>query len=403
MDFAFSSAMSLEGTHIFENESVARGIGARQQSLWMDIINRIRSDLQIRNSGQFFDGLGRVFLQFSHANQISYEVQSNQKCLVKSSIPLVFDERRFFEIYETDKSFYGLNVLTLLFRVPAFRDAFDSQNIQIPSFAIIAYLDDVLSRIVLVTKDARQISQSKDHFEAFWQAEQEKFRSLESAFAESQSGFESFFVKTASRINDFVSELEAKIEKFKGSQAADIENIKEEQKNIVSELKSTTEEIDARIRFSSAVEAMENKFMSHSRSYYRWSIALFVLFFAAFLAIYIGYEFTLSKIIPPGKSEPSYVYLPLILIPVAAFAWMIRIVSVFARNERGLLDDAKLRLSLLQTYLALVGDPKAKVENSERLLILNALFRPAPGYQQDDFGPPTFVDVMKEMLKPDKK
>lgn len=93
-----------------------------------------------------------------------------------------------------------------------------------------------------------------------------------------------------------------------------------------------------------------------------------------------------------------YVGLLLVLIPMLGAAWLLRLISRFLNNNQVLADDARHRQVMTQTYLALVADPNSQVTEKDRLIMLNAIFRPLPGAQTDEVAPPTVLDLLK---KPD--
>lgn len=84
--------------------------------------------------------------------------------------------------------------------------------------------------------------------------------------------------------------------------------------------------------------------------------------------------------------------LVVITFPIALYFWVIKLVVRF--NSRSLLlhDDARQRQTMMDTYFVLIERQAASAE--ERALILNALFRPAPGYGPDNIEPPNFTEVL---------
>jgi ABC-type multidrug transport system fused ATPase/permease subunit len=102
----------------------------------------------------------------------------------------------------------------------------------------------------------------------------------------------------------------------------------------------------------------------------------------------------------PRKSDQDFAYGALVLIVAAviAAAWIVRIFARWVTNSLTLGEDAEQRRALLETYFSLVGDPDAKMEQSDRILILNAIFRPLPGFQTEDVAPPTLLDLTKDAL-----
>jgi hypothetical protein len=86
----------------------------------------------------------------------------------------------------------------------------------------------------------------------------------------------------------------------------------------------------------------------------------------------------------------------LIGAPVALYFWLIRILVRYNAMTLAMMDDAHQRRTMIDTYIHLIEHQFAKTE--DRAILLNAIFRPSPG-QQNDVDPPSFVDLV-DRLKP---
>lgn len=89
--------------------------------------------------------------------------------------------------------------------------------------------------------------------------------------------------------------------------------------------------------------------------------------------------------------------LVVITFPLVLYLWIIRLVVRF--NSRSLLlhDDARQRQTMMDMYFLLVERNAATPE--ERGLVLNALFRPAPGHGSESVDPPKFTDLLPNVPK----
>jgi len=85
--------------------------------------------------------------------------------------------------------------------------------------------------------------------------------------------------------------------------------------------------------------------------------------------------------------------LVLVTLPVALYVWLVRIVARFNMRSLLLMDDARQRNTMLETYLHLV-EQDADVK-ADRPLILEALFRRTPGHGPDTIEPVNLADVLK--------
>jgi hypothetical protein len=102
----------------------------------------------------------------------------------------------------------------------------------------------------------------------------------------------------------------------------------------------------------------------------------------------------------PRKPDGDIAYgtLLFVVLPVIGVAWVARIFAKWVTNAITLGEDAEQRSAMLETYFRLVGDPNAKMEAADRILILNAIFRPLPGFQTEDVAPPTLSDLIKDAV-----
>jgi hypothetical protein len=58
-------------------------------------------------------------------------------------------------------------------------------------------------------------------------------------------------------------------------------------------------------------------------------------------------------------------------------------------------DDAAHRRALCITYLGLAENPKLRIADQDRALILNALFRPIPSQGLEEGPPSGLLDLIK--------
>ncbi len=81
----------------------------------------------------------------------------------------------------------------------------------------------------------------------------------------------------------------------------------------------------------------------------------------------------------------------LVTLPGLAFFWFLRLISrIFVTNLHNM-ADAGLRATMVSTFLALMKDETNPVSPDERLLVLQALFRPA-GESGDDAAPTNLME-----------
>ncbi|GAA3090952.1 hypothetical protein GCM10010520_41380 [Rhizobium viscosum] len=84
--------------------------------------------------------------------------------------------------------------------------------------------------------------------------------------------------------------------------------------------------------------------------------------------------------------------LVVVTFPLVLYLWVIRLIVRFNTRSLTLHDDARQRQTMMDTYFILLERNAATTE--ERGLILNALFRPAPGQGPENLDPPSFTDFL---------
>lgn len=88
-----------------------------------------------------------------------------------------------------------------------------------------------------------------------------------------------------------------------------------------------------------------------------------------------------------------------ITLPALAFFWFLRFVArIFVTNLQRR-DDALERATMVETYLALMSEGENVAGPDERILILNALFRPGPGDAPDMAPPADLLEIIKRRPK----
>jgi hypothetical protein len=135
----------------------------------------------------------------------------------------------------------------------------------------------------------------------------------------------------------------------------------------------------------------------------RWHRFVALISLTAFIGIlclalwYIGSHFKqIVDLLPRDKDNHiEYVSVALLAIPAIGIGWGLKVLARFIQNNSILGDDSRQRQAMTRTYLALLADKDSGVTEKDRLVMLNAIFRPLPGTQVDEVAPPTILDLMK--------
>lgn len=121
-----------------------------------------------------------------------------------------------------------------------------------------------------------------------------------------------------------------------------------------------------------------------------WENAAVLDFFqrlAEAASIQIGPDAPATAIVTASLSR-----LVIITVPLGLYFWLIRIVVRFNMRSLLLMDDARQRATMMETYYRLIEKEAASKE--ERALVIQALMRPPPGHGPDTVEPPNFTDVL---------
>lgn len=86
--------------------------------------------------------------------------------------------------------------------------------------------------------------------------------------------------------------------------------------------------------------------------------------------------------------------LAVITVPLAIYFWAVKLLVRFNARSMMLMDDARQRRTMMDVYVHLIENNGATQE--ERALVLNALFRPAPGHGPENVDPPNFTDLLNK-------
>jgi len=148
-----------------------------------------------------------------------------------------------------------------------------------------------------------------------------------------------------------------------------------------------------------ATEVWGEKRKSHNKAFWRGMIVLSLVIGGGLGALLLNWPEIIAAIPRKNDGDIAYGIVALIAVPIIAVGWLLRIGARLVTNALTLSEDAQQRTAMLETYLRLVGDQQAKMEPTDRILILNAIFRPLPGHQMEEVAPPTIGDLISDRLK----
>jgi hypothetical protein len=201
-----------------------------------------------------------------------------------------------------------------------------------------------------------------------------------------------------SRQNIFWEDTELRVDKH--AQAFD-----ERLKTVNEEWETQKRVYDEKLALLAPATYWESKQIRH-----RWFAlgygSVFALFIAIGLCCFVRFGVdVLSKASEQAAQGTAYVPRLLeVLIPAFLGVWILRILGRMLATHLQLWEDARERLTMVKTFLALMRDSQrgALVKDEDRILILSALFRHSSPSSVDDAPPASWFDVLMTRIKADK-
>lgn len=142
-----------------------------------------------------------------------------------------------------------------------------------------------------------------------------------------------------------------------------------------------------------------------ARRGFKIACGLLALFLAVTMIIAISYgsaivasvnHFDIGLFLSGGSASTAIAHqlsrLIVFSVPILVYLWMLKAVMRYFMRSLLLMDDARQRETMLDTYLLLTE--KGRADERDRPLILWALFRQTPGHGPDGIEPPDFTEVI---------
>lgn len=160
------------------------------------------------------------------------------------------------------------------------------------------------------------------------------------------------------------------------------------------EMEGTKKAFQQEFALKASVDYWNKKIQYHSDMSVKFAKAAMTL--AAISISVLCYEIT--KLLESAGINPPWWKLGVLLILATFSIWMVRIVVQIMQSHIHLESDARERVTMIQTYLAMLKETVAPKED-HKLLILQTLFRPASsGIIKDDGAPATWLEIMVSKL-----
>ena len=206
-------------------------------------------------------------------------------------------------------------------------------------------------------------------------------------------------IGTATNKIDELEKRTAQVEKISTDMPSQIEHAEKKLKNFEGRLAEAVE--------GSQLAMVKKLWMDREKTYkhaVEIGIALIAVGFGIPIAIIYIYfpelKNLLTTITGEGTGDAGLTVtlgvlnrLVFIGVPIALIFWILRIIIRFYTRSLVLLDDARQRVSTVDTYLQLIKENA--VEDTDRPVVLEALLRRAPGQGPDSLEPASLTDLLR--------
>ncbi|MBL3557129.1 MULTISPECIES: DUF6161 domain-containing protein [Marinobacter] len=193
-------------------------------------------------------------------------------------------------------------------------------------------------------------------------------------------------IQEISELRSQFSELKGEIEAQKDEQASKFKTIVDESEKTLSDIAHT---YDEKLALQASVQYWTDKRKLHSRV--MWGVGAATLLLAALTGG--GFVLAAHKLLQVTLADVQLWRLGVMLAISTFGIWVTRLSAKIFISNLHLRTDADERVTMIQTYLALLREGSGPMDG-ERQLILQTLFRPSnTGFIKDD-GPSSFHDVI---------
>lgn len=153
------------------------------------------------------------------------------------------------------------------------------------------------------------------------------------------------------------------------------------------------------MRLKAPVDYWNSKTKYHARTA-AMSFIIFLILSVTAIILFFDNSKSLMNLLASGNSSGWPLgNLVVVTIPALLFFWILRFIArVFVTNIQRQ-QDAHERATMAQTYLSLIAEGDKAATDQERVLVLNALFRPGPGDSPDEAPSADLVEIMRQMRR----
>lgn len=230
----------------------------------------------------------------------------------------------------------------------------------------------------------------------------ERSQSIQDVLSAEEASFGGLRDRLEAEYRERVEAIQAEVAELSGKVTAIGEEIEAEKSAFATEMEhrqeamaSYEETLRTKLATESAVKLWSDAAAAHAG---RAKIALTCflgLGAAGVVALFLSLDWITTHI----AAQPSLGGLTAVSLPALALAWAMRLASRVFVQSGNAQRDAEIRKAQAETFLSLAADEKLGVSDAERILILNALFRPPGAGADDDAPPPNLIELLTRQTR----
>ncbi len=252
----------------------------------------------------------------------------------------------------------------------------------IQGLAVAALFDQGIKNSTRSEKAA--LSKIRGEAEGLINEYKEKYKTAEESVQSANEAFKSFQTESRGKVDSSIKTFEEEIEKIKEKHKQEIEKIRDFYRE--------------ELALQTPVEYWSHKAGEHASLLRGWAIFFTGLIVSCLLIFPSIFEYIIhtAKELLTSTENDAIVLFFVISFPAFLAIWVLRLISRTLLSHQAQMHDAKHRVTMTKTFLALMSENKAN--DNDRILILNALFQPLSN-AGDDGSPPHWFEILQERLK----
>ncbi|PCJ15471.1 MAG: hypothetical protein COB02_18010 [Candidatus Cloacimonadota bacterium] len=189
-----------------------------------------------------------------------------------------------------------------------------------------------------------------------------------------------------------ISKLKQTNEKNNKLQASTIETLIND---TTSKLEDLTEVYNEKLSLQSSVRYWKNQTKRYNLSCWIYGICSII---SAILTVFLFWYFS-SKYLNVTFSKLVIWHLSIVIASSLFCIWITKtLVHMYTSNDY-LKTDANERVTMINTYLALLRSKTDAIDKEHKTIILNTLFRPSTGAMLKEDNPATTIEAITKLLK----